>query len=111
MGDWVFHFGSFGLGVINLLVLLAVWLGRHTLVTRGEFQEHVAGDGARIERLEELHKSGPGWTSVNDLRERFASLDGKLREVGAKLDALNGNFDRLDRSVDRIEQHLIGGTP
>jgi hypothetical protein len=104
MGDWVFHYGSFVLNGLTLLVMVAMWLGRHTLVTRGEFQEH----DARIERLEELHENGPGWPSVNDLRERFASLDGKLREVGAKLDALNGNFDRLDRSVDRIEQHLIG---
>ncbi len=108
MGDLISHYGTFGLGVLNLLVLVAVWLGRHTLVTRAEFQEHVTAHAARIERLEELHESAPGWVSVNDLRERFSSLDGKLRELGAKLDALNGNFDRLDRSVDRIEQHLIG---
>ncbi len=88
---------------INAVFTVVVWVISKTLVSRGDLAEMER----RVIVLEEHRTMSPGWSALDDVRNKLGEMDGALQAMDAKLGGLHDQQTHLRASVDMIQQHLL----
>lgn len=94
--DAALKWAPLALSIINLGAYLILWIARGAFVSR---EEHMALD-RRVLVVEGAVQSAPGWTPLNDIREKLGTLDGDVKAMRAEIKGTR-------EIVGLIQEHLM----
>lgn len=100
---------KFLLDVLQMLVTAAIalylWQARKHTATNArvsELESDVALHGDRLSRIEVAMRGLPTHDDIGGVFQRISEVHGDVRQM-------RGSLEGLSRSVDLINQHLLGG--